>query len=183
MLTLSLPAIEIWNERTEEFETIGGGELEFEHSLYAISGWEAKWKKPFAAKKGLTHEELLDYIMNFMCLTKNVSKQTWLTLTDKEIKQIVNYMEDPMTATTIKHQNRSVGGSSKNFVTSELIYFYMTTFGIPWECEHWHLNRLMTLIDICAVKNTPSKKMGKKDAAKYQAAQNAAMRKKYGSKG
>lgn len=181
MLRLSLPKLETWNKDTEEFEIIGGGEIELEHSLYTVAAWEAKWKKPFADRRGLKHEEFLDYIMNFMCQTKNVSKEVWLSLTNKEIKQISNYMEDPMTATTVKHQNGSHG--KRTIVTSELIYFYMSQFGIPFECEHWHLNRLMTLIDVCAAKNTPPKKMSKADAARQQAAQNAAMRKKFGSKG
>lgn len=179
MLRLSLK-LEVWNEETEEFENIGS-DLEFEHSLYTIAAWEAKWKKPFANKKGLKKEELLDYIKNFMCQTKDVPPQTWLALTSNDVKQIADYMEDPMTATTVKHQNGSK--RSRSFVTSELIYFYMANYGIPWECEHWHLNRLMTLIDVCAAKNTPPKKMGKRDAAKQQASQNARMRKMLGSKG
>lgn len=183
MLKLFLPKLELWNDKKEEFEYFGGYEVELEHSLYTIAGWEAKWKKPFAMKKGLNHDELLDYIMNFMCQTNNVRKEAWLGLTKKEIKEILNFMEDPMTAANIKNQNGSRGGHPKTFMTSDLIYFYMTQFGIPFECEHWHLNRLMTLIDICAIKNSPPKKMKKSDAAKQQALQNAAMRKRFGSKG
>lgn len=179
MLRLSLK-LEVWNEETEEFENIGG-DIELEHSLYTVAAWEAKWKKPFANKKGLTHEEFLDYIKNCMCQTKDIPAKAWLALTTNDVKKISNYMEDPMTATTVKHQNGSKRGGS--FVTSELIYFYMASYNIPWECEHWHLNRLMTLIDVCAAKNTPQKKMGKKDAARSQAAQNAKMRKMLGSKG
>lgn len=181
MLRLCLPKLETWNPETEEFENIGGAEVELEHSLYTVAAWEAKWKKPFADKKGLGREEFLDYIMNFMCQTEGISRESWLTLTQKEFKQITEYMEDSMTATSIKHQNRS--HKSHSIVTSELIYFYMAQFGIPFECERWHLNRLMTLIDVCSEKSTPPKKMSKADAAKAQAAQNAAMRKRFGSKG
>lgn len=181
MLRLSLPKLEVWNEKLEEFENIGGGEIELEHSLYTVAAWEAKWKKPFANKSGLKHDELLDYIMNFMCQTKDVSKDVWLSLTEKQIKQITEYMEDSMTATTVKHQNGSRKKSS--IVTSELIYFYMAQFGIPFEYEHWHLNRLMTLIDVCAEKSAPPKKMSKTDAAKQQAEQNVRMRALLGSKG
>lgn len=181
MLKLSLPKQETWNEETEEFEMIGGREVELEHSLYTISGWEAKWKKAFSNRKGLQHDEFLDYIMNFMCQTRDLPQEAWLTITQNELKQILAYIDDPMTATTIKNQNRSK--KSKTFVTSELIYYYMSQFGIPFECEHWHLNRLMILLDVCSSKSSPPKKMSKADAAKAQAAQNAAMRKRFGSKG
>ena len=179
MLRLS-PKLEVWNNETEEFDIIGG-DIELEHSLYTVAAWEAKWKKPFANKKGLTHEELLDYIKNFMCQTKDVSSEVWLALSSDDLKKVADYMEDSMTATTIK---RLPGGKSKSsIVTAELIYFYMANYGIPFECEHWHLNRLMTLIDVCADKNTPPKKMSKTDAARKQAEQNAAMRKRFNSKG
>lgn len=181
MLKLSLPVIEVWTGT--EFDYIGGDEVELEHSLYTVAAWEAKWKKPFANKKGLEREELLDYIMNFMCQTKNTPREAWLSLTNKEVEQILKYMEDSMTATTIKNQNGSNKGSARSIVTSELIYFYMANYGIPWECEHWHLNRLMTLIDVCAAKNSPPKKMSKGEAARLQAEQNARMRAKYNSKG
>ena len=180
-LKLSLPSLDTWNPETEEFEEIGGPVIELEHSLYTVAAWEAKWKKSFADKKGMTREQLLDYIMNYMCQTPDVPLEAWLTMTSKEFKQISDYMEDSMTATRINNQNGSHG--KRQVVTSELIYFYMAQFGIPFECEHWHLNRLMTLIDVCAVKNSLPKKMGRKEAAQRQAEQNAAMRKRFKSKG
>lgn len=187
MLKLSLPKLDVWDDNKEEFKEIGGLDIELEHSLYTISGWESKWKKAFANKNGLTKEQFLDYIKNFMCVTPDVPQSAWLTLTQENMKTIADYMEDPMSASFI---NRGLGASTpggrKDTVTSDLIYYYMAQFNIPFECEHWHLNRLMKLIDISAVKNSPSKKMGKKEqmaAATQQAQINAARRSKYNSKG
>lgn len=183
MLRLSLPAIEIYNEQTEEFETLGGKTVELEHSLYTVAAWESKWKTPFADKKGLTREQLLDYIMNYMCQTEGVDSTDWMTLNQQTIEKISDYMEDPSSATTISSHGNRPGSSRREIVTAEVLYFYMAQFGIPFECEHWHLNRLMKLIDVCAIKNSPPKKMGRKEAAQMQARQNAAMRAKLGSKG
>ena len=86
-----------------------------------------------------------------------------------------------MTATTINMHGLSKGG--KEIVTSELVYYWMVALNIPFECQKWHLNRLITLIQVCNVKNTPPKKMSKRDIMSRNAALNAARRKKYNSKG
>lgn len=184
MLRLFLPTCEFWNPEKEVFETAGNITVDLEHSLYTVSGWEMKWKIPFARRGGLTHEKLLDYVINFMCQTPDVPKKAWLSLNKAAIKQISDYMEDPMTATTInsRYSGKKIG-SRHETVTAELIYFYMAQFGIPFECEHWHLNRLMMLINVCAVKNSPPKKMGKAEAAAMQRQLNAERRAKTGSRG
>lgn len=183
MLKLSLPKLDIWDEKTEEFKEIGGQTIELEHSLYTLAGWEAKWKTPFASKKGLTQEQRLDYIMNFMCQTEDVPRSAWLTLNQECFKKINDYMEDSQTATTVKRLSNAFVSYRNQIVTAELIYFYMTQFNIPPQYEHWHLNRLMTLLDVCSIKNTPPKKMSRREAAQMQEAQNAALRAKLGSRG
>lgn len=182
MLKLSLPKLDVWDEKTEEFKEIGGQTVELEHSLYTVAGWEAKWKTPFAKKKGLTKEQLLDYIISFMCQTPEVPRSAWLTLDQECLKKVNDYMEDPQTGTTI-HKSPFTSNGKSETVTAELIYFYMTQFNIPPEYEHWHLNRLMTLLTVCSIKNSPPKKMGRKEAAQWQAAQNAKRRSKLGSRG
>lgn len=184
MLRLSLPRREIWNEKTEEFDFIGGETVELEYSLYTVAAWEAKWKISFANKNGLTREQLLDYIMNFMCQTPDIPAMSWAMIDQEFITKIQEYMEDSQTATTFhRHENAGRVSKKNQIVTAELIYFYMAQFNIPLEFEHWHFNRLMTLIDVCAVKNSPPKKMSKREAAQAQRAQNEALRAKYGSRG
>ena len=51
------------------------------------------------------------------------------------------------------------------------------------ECEKWHLNRLLTLIRVCDVKNSPSKKKDMKEVYKDYRSINEARRKKMGTKG
>lgn len=183
LLKLCLPTRDVWNPEKEVFDIIGGDEIELEHSLYTLAGWEAKWKTQFAKKEGLTHKQLLDYIMNFMCQTPDVPRTAWLTLDNETLEKIQKYMEDPQSGTTIKSPTSGKLTNKRETVSAELLYCYMFQLGIPMECERWHLNRLMTLIDVCAIKSTPPKKMSRKEAALLQQQQNAAMRKKLGSKG
>lgn len=183
MLKLSLPKLDVWDDKTEEFKELGGQTIELEHSLYTVAAWEAKWKVAFANKKGLTREQLLDYITNFMCQTPDVPKSAWLTINQPTFEKIRDYMEDSQTATTVKKLQSQIGANRRETITAELIYFYMTQFNIPPQYEHWHLNRLLTLLDVCAAKSAPPKKMGRREAAQMQAAQNAALRAKLGSRG
>lgn len=182
MLKLFLSPHEAWDEKAEEFRMVGGMEVELEHSLYTVSLWESKWKKPFADKKSLGRRELLDYIVNCMCQTPDVPKTAWLTISQDDIQKVKEYMEDSACATTVHHSPGQRGGR-KETVTAELLYFYMAQFNIPLEFQHWHLNRLMTLIDVAAVKNSPPKKMAAKDAAAQWAKVNAERRAKTGSRG
>ena len=43
---------------------------------------------------------------------------------------------------------------------SELIYWYMSQLGIPFECDKWNLNRLLTLIRLAAAKQNNQKPDG-----------------------
>lgn len=175
MLKLFLRPIDVWDDKNEEFVTIGGVEVELEHSLYTVSLWEQKHKKPFASLKGLERKELLDYISNMMCQTPNVPSTAWLTLTQEDVVKIQEYLNDPACATKVYHSGTGAGGK-KETMSAELIYFYMAQFNIPLEFEHWHLNRLMTLIDVAAVKNSPPRKMSQKESAMEQARLNAMRR-------
>lgn len=183
MLRLSLRQLEVWDEKEEVFRRIGKDvDVELEHSLYTISIFEQKHRKAFANGKGLSAEELMDYVKTCMCLTPDVPDQAWLSLTQKDVQKITEYIEDPACATTIKRTDVT-GGRRGSTVTAELIYFYMAQFNIPLEFEHWHLNRLMTLIEVAAIKSAPPKKMNKRDAARQQAALNAKRLAMYGSRG
>lgn len=180
MLTITVPAMEEYDDAREEFIETQEQTLSLEHSLVSISKWESKWHKPFLSKEDKTAEETIDYI-RCMTLTKNVDPNVYYAMTPDIIKQINDYIGDPMTATWFSDKQK--GPKSREIITSELIYYWMVALQIPFECQKWHLNRLMTLIQVCSIKNQPKKKMSKKDAMNQQRALNAARRAKSGSMG
>ena len=181
MLEITVSYEEQWDEIKEEF--IPGKEqtLRLEHSLVSLSKWESKWCKPFLNRKEETAEEILDYI-KCMTLTQNVDQDIYNHLSSKNLLDIKDYISAPMTATTINDHSNG-GGKGKEVLTSELIYYYMIALNIPFECQKWHLNRLITLIRVCGIKNQPAKKMSKGDILRRNAELNAARRAQLNSKG
>lgn len=180
MLQIVIPAIEQWDEQKQEFIQTKGQTLQLEHSLVSLSKWESKWNKAFLSKEAKTYEETLDYI-KCMTVTPNVNPDIYNGLTREHIAKINKYIEAPMTATTFVENKGSK--SNCEIITAELIYYWMIALNIPFECQKWHLNRLLTLIRVCNIKNTPPKKMGKKATANQYAQLNAARRQRLGSKG
>lgn len=180
MLTITIPATEMWDEKNEKFIDIKECRLQLEHSLVSLSKWESKWCKPFLFTNDKTAEEIMDYV-RCMTLTTNVSPEVYYGLTSENIKAINAYIEAPMTATYFGSEQN--GSGKREVVTSELIYYWMIALNIPFECQKWHLNRLLTLIRICNIKNQPAKKMSRKEIMSRNAALNAARRKQLGTKG
>ena len=181
MLIITIPAVEMFNEKTQEFFILHKEQtLQLEHSLVSLSKWESKWCKAFLSKQEKTFEETMDYI-KCMTITQNVDPDVYNRLSRSNVDEINKYIEAPMTATTFYGETQK--GRSNETVTSELIYYWMISLNIPMECQKWHLNRLLTLIRVCNVKNTPPKKMSKRDIMSRNAALNAARRKQYGTKG
>lgn len=171
MLQISIPAQEYFDERTEEFINVKAYTLQLEHSLISISKWEAKWQKPFLGKEEKTEEETIDYI-RCMTITQNVDPMAYYAIPRDELERIKAYIHAPMTATWFNdHDNRP---PTRKIITSELIYYWMVANSIPFECEKWHFNRLMTLIRICGEKNQPPKKMSKQDRKALMAQRRAA---------
>ncbi len=179
MLQIRIPEFEGWDEAKEIFVNKKAQVLNLEHSLVSISKWEAKWHKPFLSKIEKTQEETIDYI-KFMTLTQNVDPDVYNRLTNENVLQIRDYIDNPMSATTFKEDK---GTPNREIITSELIYYWMVASNIPFECQKWHLNRLLTLIRICSIKNQPQKKLGKNEILSRNAALNAARKKKLGTKG
>lgn len=191
MITITIPAhdeIEMWEPVKEEFTIFPATKettITLEHSLISISKWEAKWKKAFLKDNNKTAEEILDYI-RCMTLEKNIDPTVYEYIPEKEISRIKDYIEDPMTAS---HVNTNRPGQNKQppkkeVITSELIYYWMIANEIPFECEKWHINRLLMLIQICSIKNSSGGgKVNKRDLLKRNNALNAARRAKTGSKG
>lgn len=180
MLQITIPAIELWDENKQEFIQTKDEVLLLEHSLISISKWESKWNKVFLSKADKSFDETIDYI-KCMTINKDVSQEAYLRLTQKNIEDINNYIGAPMTATTINEDKNAK--ASREPVTSELIYYWMISLNIPFECQKWHINRLLTLIKVCNIKNAPPKKQSKRDILSRNAALNAARRKQYNTKG
>lgn len=180
MLEIVIPGAEQWDEVKQEFISTKEQTLKLEHSLVSLSKWESKWCQPFLSKKEKTVEQTIDYI-KCMTLTQNVDPNVYNLLTKDNILKINEYISAPMTATTFHQENK--GGGNGELITSELIYYWMVSLNIPFECQKWHLNRLFTLIKVCSIKNQPPKKMSKKDILSRNASLNAARRKQLNSKG
>ena len=156
MLQIVVPAREYWNETVGEFIYTKEQTLCLEHSLVSLSKWEEKWKKPFPLLRDrkITEAEMRYYIQ-CMTLTQNVDPNVYLSLSEENYKAIYEYIDDPMTATTFLNDGKA---SSRQIITSELIYYWMIALNIPFECKKWHLNRLLTLIRVCNIENSPKKK-------------------------
>ena len=182
MLRLTIKSAEYWDERKNEFFTLEGQTLELEHSLYSISLWEMKYQRPFFDKGPRTLVELQDYV-RFMTLTKDVNPLLFRALTKDNIKDVENYMQNPMSATTIHDKPSSKGRRNGELVTSELIYYWMAACQIPFTCEMWNIHRLMNLIRIYNIKNDTNNVKPKGAALRDQAALNRARRAALNSKG
>lgn len=181
MLQITIPSRDdLWDESNGEFITSKEQKLVLEHSLVSLSKWESKWCKPFLSKQEKTTEETIDYI-RCMTLTQNVDPEIYNFLTDDNIRDVNDYIEAPMTATWFSNSN--TGKQNREQITAELVYYWMIALNIPFECQKWHLNRLLTLIRVCEVKNSPPKKMSRREILNRNAALNAARRKQLNSKG
>ena len=176
VLTLTLPTDENWNPVTEEFVIYPEATVSFNHCLLSVAKWEEIWKKPFlrthGREKGLSVSELLSYIE---CMVEgDIPENLAQRLTREHLEQISEYIKDKKTATILKH---STHGGSGDFITSEYLYYYLSAYQMPFDiCERWHLSRLLTLLEIASIKNTPEKKMSKGAILSQNAALNKARR-------
>lgn len=180
MLQIVIPSSEQYDEEKQEFVYTKEYTLQLEHSLVSISKWESKWCKSFLTSKDKSYEETLDYI-KCMTLTQNLDSQVFNNLSNDSIEKINKYIEAPMTATFFSEDKSSK--SNREIVTSELIYYWMIALNIPFECQKWHLNRLLTLIRVCNIKNQPPKKRSRKEIMSRNAALNASRRNQLNTKG
>ena len=186
MLTIEVPPKskdEYWDSEKREFIYVGedfpGYTLHLEHSLVAISKWESKWKKSFINTENYTKDEFIDYV-RCMTLDEDVPDIVYRSITNANLKTISEYMNDPMTATTITRLGKKQG---RDIITSELVYSWMVALRIQKDYETWHFNRLMMLIEVCGDQNSPKKKMSNNDILARNKALNDARRAKYHTKG
>jgi hypothetical protein len=162
MLKIIVVGTEYFDEETETFETVGDIELELEHSLISLSKWESKHQVPFLTQNNKTLEEVFSYI-EAMILTPNFPGGISRKFSQQNLKEINDYIESRESATTFGRMPERRGRGE--IITSELIYYWMVAFNIPFECEQWHLNRLFALIRICNIKSEKPKKMSRNEMA------------------
>lgn len=179
MLTITVPGLEYYNEETEEFYYYPDVKIDLEHSLVAISKWESKWHKPFLNGKDRTLDEIVDYIK---CMSVDTvdDVSAFDRITEDNLISINDYIGDSMTATTFNDEPKTGG---REVITSEIIYYWMVTYNIPFECQYWHLNRLLTLIKVCNSKNNPPKKMSQKEILARNKALNESRKKQLNTRG
>jgi hypothetical protein len=180
MLTLFIEPIELFNEETQTFQTLDGFELELEHSLVSLSKWESITKVPFLSKTDKTPEDIRLYI-EAMIISPIYPPNAVGRMTQSNIDQVNAYLESSESATTFGTMPEVKGRGET--ITSELIYYWMVAFNIPFECERWHLNRLFSLIRICNIKNTKPKKMTARQLAERNARLNEERKQKYQTRG
>lgn len=180
MLRIVLEGDEIYDEEKNEFSWVGGITLDFEHSLLSLSKWESKYQKPFLAANDKTAEETFGYL-DAMLLTPGVDPGVLRKCSSKTLDQIQEYIQSSQSATTFGEMPTRRGPSE--VITSELIYYWMVAFKIPFECETWHINRLFSLIRICNIKNAPPKKMSKMERVQQMRELNAKRKAEMGTSG
>ena len=178
MLKITIPAAELF-DGVGSFINTKEQMLQLEHSLVSLSKWEAKWHKPYLSKKPMSLEETIDYI-RCMTLTQNVDPNVYRAITPAILKTVTEYIDAPMTATTFSNRKR---GGGRKIVTSEVLYYWMISYGIPFECQKWHLNRLLTLINVCNAEGSPPQKLPRAEVAAQYKALNDARRKQWNTSG
>lgn len=179
MLTIITPGIELFNSEDSTFHTLESKKIELEHSLVSLSKWESRWNKPFLSKNRMSEVETFDYIL-CMSLTPNITMEDVESITNADIDRINKYIEKSMTATKVYEDKTK---KSNEQVTAELIYYWMISLNIPFECENWHLDKLITLIKLCSAKSSPPKKMSQRELMERNKRINDERRKAMNSKG
>ncbi len=180
MFIISIPDVDAFDEETETFVSWPGGKLHLEHNLLSLSKWESITHKHLIGNEDVTEEELLMYVE---CMVQDpvYDKSLLQRIPSHELSRVNDYIADTMTATIVKDRPNARG--SGEFVSSELIYYWMIACQIPFTCETWHLNRLLTLIKVCNEKSEPSKKMSQSEIMSRNRDLNRARRKALGSRG
>lgn len=180
MLKIIIKSEELYDESYNTFTDIEGFELELEHSLLSLSKWESKFQKPFLSAGEMSTDEIIYYVM-CMIITPNITEKMVHDSSDQIFGPVNEYINSPESATTFGNLPKKTGPAE--VITSELIYYWLVMFSIPFECESWHLNRLFSLIRICNVKNQPAKKMGRNELAQRNRELNERRKAELGTKG
>lgn len=181
MLQIIIAGDEHYNEETQTFFTVNDVVLNLEHSLISLSKWESEFQKPFLGPGKLSSEEMLGYI-RAMVLTPNYPSDALSRLSQENLLSINEYINSKQSATTFGSLPEKPAKAET--ITSELIYYWLVAFNIPFEVENWHLNRLFSLIRICNIKQSkPGKKMSKSQIAARNRELNAQRKQRLGTAG
>lgn len=180
-MIVNIPDINGWDDSKEEFINLKGASFTIEHSLISLQKWESRWHKSYIHTEQKTPEEIIDYI-RCMTITPGINPEIYKYIPTDVMKQIVDYISDPMTATTInekKLEGASPNARRREIITAEIIYYMMIEYDIPVEYRKWHLNQLMTLIRVCQIKSDGGgKKMSRAEVLAQNKALNAKRRAK-----
>ena len=180
MLIITIDELEVFNEETNEFETFKPITIELEHSLISLSKWESKYQKPFLTNSEKSVEELFGYLQA-MVLTPGVDPDVLYRCSTEDITKIQEYIDSPQSATTFGSMPERRGPGE--VITSELVYYWMVAYTIPFECQHWHLNRLFALIRICNIKNSGPEEMSRNEIAQRNRELNEQRKRQLGTRG
>lgn len=179
MLTVKVPLSEAFDEESNEFVDGDVFVLELEHSLVSLSKWESQFEKPFMSETDKTTEETVAYV-KAMTLTPNVPATIYQHLSKSNFDEISTYINAKMTATWFTDLESK---TSKPVITAEIVYYWLIALTIPFECQHWHLNRLLTLVRVCNEKNQPEKKMSRQELIERNRSLNAQRKAQLKTKG
>lgn len=180
MLRIIIEGDESFNNETQTFETINDVVIDLEHSLISLSKWESEYQKPFLSSGVKTSEEIFGYL-KVMVVTPNVDLDALYRCSQKDIEKIQKYIDSSQSATTFGMMPERRGPGE--VITSELIYYWMVSLNIPFDCQYWHLNRLFSLIRIYNIKNSKSKKMPRNEIAQRNRELNAKRKAELGTTG
>lgn len=180
MLRITITGEEFYDEVTETFSGSGDTVIDLEHSLVSLSKWESEFQKPFLSAGSKTTNEIFGYI-RAMILTSEYPDDIFARLDDQNLEKINTYIESKQSATTFAEIGKPP--NRKEVITGELIYYWMVSFNIPFECESWHLNRLFSLIRICNIKQSKPRKMSRSEIAARNRSLNAQRKEQLGTTG
>lgn len=181
MISVHIEKKEFWDDVNQCFVYVGPDiplDLKLEHNLVSVSKWESKFHKSYTNTEEKTLDETLEYIAMMVTNCEDVKPEWFKSLSKEQIEQITEYINDPMTATTISEDKTRNNGNKRvnnRIVTAELVYYWMTALNIPFECQYWHFNRLITLIKVCSIESDPEKNKKKKMTSADRAARKARM--------
>ena len=165
MLILEVPIKEYYDETNEKFVS-KTFPIALEHSLLSLSKWEEKYERPFLSENDeMSTDEVLDYI-RMMVVNPAVDVSILNSLSNDNLIQIQEYINKKATATTVR--NDDPNRRDRTVITAELIYYWMFSLQIPKDCETWHINKLLMLIQVFNAKAKESDPKSKKTMSQSQ---------------